>query len=103
MVSSLATLLSMLENIAQRLSRLWARVANLNELPGNSTATDRQRFPTDARDARTSFPNRLAIAPPCGPECAMPDAALAPRAESETVCCMQSDECSAGALPGSSR
>ena len=26
----------MLENIAQRLSRLWARVANLNELPGNS-------------------------------------------------------------------
>src|SRR5215467_8169410 len=36
MVSSLATLLSMLENIAQRLSRLWARVANLNELPGNS-------------------------------------------------------------------
>src|SRR5262249_39106586 len=36
MVSSLAALLSMLENIAQRLSRLWARVANLNELPGNS-------------------------------------------------------------------
>ena len=25
----------MLGNIAQRLSRLWARVANLNELPGN--------------------------------------------------------------------
>ena len=25
----------MLENISQRLSRLWARVANLNELPGN--------------------------------------------------------------------
>jgi hypothetical protein len=36
MVSSLATLLSMLGNIAQRLPRLWARVANLNELPGNS-------------------------------------------------------------------
>ena len=35
MVSSLATLLSMLGNIAQRLPRLWARVANLNELPGN--------------------------------------------------------------------
>jgi hypothetical protein len=36
MVSSLAALLSMLGNIAQRLSCLWARVANLNELPGNS-------------------------------------------------------------------
>jgi hypothetical protein len=36
MVSSLATLLSMLGNIAQRLPCLWARVANLNELPDNS-------------------------------------------------------------------
>jgi hypothetical protein len=36
MVSSLATLLSMLGNIALRPSCLWARVANLNELPGNS-------------------------------------------------------------------
>src|SRR5262249_42825347 len=35
MVFSLATLLSMLENIAQRLSRLWTRVANLNKLTGN--------------------------------------------------------------------
>src|SRR5262249_20973571 len=35
MVCSLATLLSMLGNIAQRLPCLWARVANLNELPGN--------------------------------------------------------------------
>jgi hypothetical protein len=40
MVSSLATLLSMLGNIAQRLPRLWARVANLNELPGNSHGID---------------------------------------------------------------
>ena len=28
----------MLGNIAQRLPRLWARVANLNELPGNFIA-----------------------------------------------------------------
>jgi len=30
----------MLGNIAQRLPRLWARVANLNELPGNFDASD---------------------------------------------------------------
>jgi hypothetical protein len=31
----------MLKNIAQRLSRLWARVANLNELTGNSDSLER--------------------------------------------------------------
>jgi hypothetical protein len=54
MVSSSATLLSMLGNIAQRLPRLWARVANLNELPGNSRAElDRPQkggFHFDERD-----------------------------------------------------
>src|SRR5262245_33621460 len=53
MVSSLATLLSMLENIAQRLSRLWARVANLNELPGNSPSL-LQAFSSSLR-RRTAF------------------------------------------------
>src|SRR5262249_34053856 len=47
MVSSLATLLSMLGNIAQRLPCLWARVANLNELPGNSLETQARTFRSD--------------------------------------------------------
>ncbi|MBM3776507.1 MAG: hypothetical protein FJW37_15305 [Acidobacteria bacterium] len=35
----------MLENIAQRLSRLWARVANLNELPGNPHSNGEDYIP----------------------------------------------------------
>ena len=39
----------MLENIAQRLSRLWARVANLNELPGNPVSGGLLWFRDDQR------------------------------------------------------